>query len=32
MSDDHLVQKQAHLDDTKKSILNNRYIEIFQRG
>ena len=32
MSDDHLVKKQALLDDKKKSILNSRHIEIFLKG
>ena len=32
MSDDHLVKKQALLDDKKKSILNSRHIEFFLKG
>ena len=31
MSDDHLVKKQALLDDKKKSILNSRHIGIFSK-
>ena len=30
MSDDHLVKKQALLDE-KKSVLNSRHIEIFSK-
>ena len=33
MFDDHLVKKQALLDDEKKkTILNSRHIEIFLKG